>query len=601
MKIKLMLFLVILVLMPAVSAEKIKTGSIPLLAMSEIEEGVYKGSIADLSLEVREGKGRVFVNTFPISKIDTQISMRFAKQIACRHAKIDCSEQDFIYTIKAESSIIGGPSAGAAASILTYSLLTGEKLNKSVSVTGTINSGEMIGPVGGINAKIEAALEAGITTVLVPVGSSEKENETDIFEYGSEMNISVVEVSTLSEALYYFTGKKSEEQKKELVVDEQYKSIMKKLAVQLCSRTDYLQEKYLSKEPENNLNETMLENEISALEERENAGEAFELGDYYTAASYCFRANIDYSNLIYYSMNLSTDEILNQTEKLSKEIEAFDEFVDSREISTITDLQAYMITKERIGEAEDRRKTAMENANNTKEAPYWLAFAEERLNSAESWSHFFGAEGQKFVIDNETLKESCYVKISEAEERYQYVNFYFSNTLSSTRKEIDDAKKDMKEGNYIMCLYKASRAKAQANTVMGMIGVETSMLNETLKRKIDAAEQTIIEQQEAGIFPIMGYSYFEYANSLKEEDSSSAVIYSEYALELSNFDFYFEKRKLLDSTGIDKDLLFILVIGICIGYLIAVKFAGKEQKKKPKPRHEIRVRSAKLRPKKRLK
>ncbi|MBN2112073.1 hypothetical protein JW707_03155 [Candidatus Woesearchaeota archaeon] len=600
MKIKLAVLLLVLVLIPA-AAGRTKTGSINLLAMSEIEEGIYKGSLADLSLEIREGKGRVFVNTFPISKIDTQISMRFAQQIACRHAKADCSEQDFIYTIKADSSIIGGPSAGAAAAMLTYSLLANQKLNSSIAITGTINSGEIIGPVGGIKSKIEAASEAGIKTVLVPRGSSEKENETDLAEYGKELNVDVIEVSTLGEALYYSTGKKDEEPKKELVVDPQYKKIMRQLAVQLCDRTDYLQNIYLTEKPEIELNEDILESDISALEDKGKSQAAFEIEDYYTAASYCFRANIDYSYLLYYFKNMTSVEILNKTEQLSKEIETFDEFIDSQEISTITDLQAYMITKERIGESEDRRKVAIENINDTKEAVYWLAFAQERLNSAESWSNFFGTEGQDFIIDNETLKESCYAKISEAEERYQYVNFYFENTLASTRKEIDSAKKDMKEENYIMCLYKASRAKAQADTVMGMIGVEASMLNETLRQKIDAAKQTIIEQQEAGVFPIMGYSYLEYANSLKEEDASSAVIYAEYALELSSFDFYFEKRKPAYLPDIDNNLLFILVLGICIGYVIAGRFAKKRQGKNPKPKHEIRVRSAKLRPKKRLK
>ena len=118
----LFLIIAILLVIPIVCAES-KTGTTKLLAMSELGEGVYKGSVADLNLEIIPGKGRVFVNTFPISKIDTQISMRFAKQVACKKAKVDCNKYDFIYTIQAQSSIVGGPSAGAAATILTVSLL----------------------------------------------------------------------------------------------------------------------------------------------------------------------------------------------------------------------------------------------------------------------------------------------------------------------------------------------------------------------------------------------------------------------------------------------------------------------------------------------
>src|SRR3989339_1643051 len=115
---------VLIVLLPAVNA---KEGHMKLLAVTETDNG-YKGGIADLYLEIKPGSGRVFLETFPLTKIDTQISTRFAKEIACDFADIDCSRYDFFYTITADSSIIGGPSAGAAISALTFSLIKGVKL-----------------------------------------------------------------------------------------------------------------------------------------------------------------------------------------------------------------------------------------------------------------------------------------------------------------------------------------------------------------------------------------------------------------------------------------------------------------------------------------
>ncbi|MEK6869565.1 MAG: hypothetical protein AABX74_05005, partial [Nanoarchaeota archaeon] len=80
------------------------------------------------------------------------------------------------------------------------------------------------------------------------------------------------------------------------------------------------------------------------------------------------------------------------------------------------------------------------------------------------------------------------------------------------------------------------------------------------------------------------YSYFEYANSLKEDDPFSALLYSEYALELSNLDIYFKTQKaekfiLLDK--IDKKLLSVLVIGIILGLVIGkiTKLRSKKSKK----------------------
>ena len=114
-----------------------------LLAAQELNSTLI-GSTADLYLEVQPGRGRVFLETFPLTKVDTQISTRFAKEIACHYFDLSCSSLDFIYTIQSDSVIIGGPSAGAALAALTTAAVTGDNVNQSVAVTGTINSGASI-------------------------------------------------------------------------------------------------------------------------------------------------------------------------------------------------------------------------------------------------------------------------------------------------------------------------------------------------------------------------------------------------------------------------------------------------------------------------
>ena len=63
------------------------------------------------------------MDTFPLAKLDTQVSTRLAKEVACSYLDINCDSFDFFYTIRAQSPIIVGPSAGAAITILTISLL----------------------------------------------------------------------------------------------------------------------------------------------------------------------------------------------------------------------------------------------------------------------------------------------------------------------------------------------------------------------------------------------------------------------------------------------------------------------------------------------
>jgi len=119
MKRIVILLIFILFLLPSVYAQQ---GHMKLLAVTETIDGEV-GGIADLFLEIKPGSGRVFLETFPLTRLDTQISTRFAKQIACDFADVDCGKYDFFYTITADSPIIAGPSAGAAISVLTFSLI----------------------------------------------------------------------------------------------------------------------------------------------------------------------------------------------------------------------------------------------------------------------------------------------------------------------------------------------------------------------------------------------------------------------------------------------------------------------------------------------
>jgi len=95
----------------------------------------------------------------------------------------------------------------------------------------------------------------------------------------------------------------------------------------------------------------------------------------------------------------------------------------------------------------------------------------------------------------------------------------------------------------------------------------------------------LVEATEKGIFPVVGYSYFEYANSLKENDPFSALLYSEYALELSNLDIYF-KSPASDGVNlfkkIDKRLIIVLFIGILLGIVFSKLTSIKSRKKSKK-------------------
>ncbi len=585
---------VVLALLPNANAEK---GHMQLLAVTETIDG-YKGGVADLFLEIKPGTGRVFLETFPLTKVDTQISTRFAKEIACDFADMDCDKFDFFYTITADSSIIGGPSAGAAISVLTFSLIKDVELDENIAITGTINSGGLIGPVGGLKAKVEAANKIGLNKVLIPLGESiNNENESvgknesinesfDLDELSKKYEIEIEEAATLDEAIFEFTGKRFREKKANLTISQDYKDTMKMLAIQLCSRSTRLKNEILNFTTFDN---RTMQIQKTAVNLSDKGKESFEENTYYSSASYCFGANVEFNYLSLLRLNLTEDDIIKKVAQVRLDIKDFDKDIENEKLKTITDLESYMVVKERLIEANDFLDIVLETVANKNASLHNLAYAMERVNSARSWSSFLENTGKEFDFNDPIIRNACTAKLSEVEERIQYVQLYFPQNLANTRKELDYAYQDLDEGNFELCLFKASKAKANVDTILSVFGVRNDNVGNIVKQKLIVAERNLVEETEKGIFPILGYSYFEYANSLKDSDPFSALLYSEYALELSNLDIYFknvERERINLFESVDRKLFTVLIIGIILGIFIAKildrKKIEKNRKKKSK-------------------
>jgi uncharacterized protein len=500
--------------------------------------GEYKGNIADLYLELKKGSGRVFLATFPLTKMDTQISTRFAKDIACDYFNLDCENYDFMYTIKAESNIIGGPSAGAAIAVLTVISLLDLEYDNTIAITGTINSGGIVGPVGGVKEKIEAATENGISKVLVSKGMSEFK-EDDLINIKEDFE--VAEVENLNEVLFHFTGLKLKKDNVSVKISPDYQKIMEELASLLCNRTEELEIALEKFEFE--------KNETQKIKEKKNNSLASLGGkDYYSAASFCFGANILISELTYdkgkKDMLWMTDEI----NKLRNKVKLLEEELEKKEIETISDLQARMVVKERLNEVKERINSFRES----EDKQYALAHAEERFFSAVSWMYFFEMHGRSFVFDEEKLKESCMKKISESEERYQYAALLFGSTVEYIKEKVDKAKQNLEVKEYELCLMQAMQAKADANAILSTMGLEEDNFMDFLESKRKAVEKVIAESGEEGVFPILGYSYYQYANSLRDSEKYLSSLYLEYALEMSGLDIYFEEKKSMIKDFVEK-------------------------------------------------
>jgi ATP-dependent Lon protease len=96
-----------------------------------------------------------------------------------------------------------GPSAGAAITLVLYSLLTNKKIKNNYAITGEICLQGNITAIGGLDLKILGGLKAGVTSFLYP-----KDNNKDFrifYEKHKDKldNIDFYEVQNINEALKY--------------------------------------------------------------------------------------------------------------------------------------------------------------------------------------------------------------------------------------------------------------------------------------------------------------------------------------------------------------------------------------------------------------
>lgn len=127
------------------------------------------GIAAKMIVEVKSGTGLILVNINDVlADYQTQLSARTAAIVASNFTSVDISSFDIIYNVKANATIIEGPSAGAVMTLGTIAALQNKTINDSVFVTGTIEEDGSIGTVGGIGEKAKAAKQNNAQIFLIP-------------------------------------------------------------------------------------------------------------------------------------------------------------------------------------------------------------------------------------------------------------------------------------------------------------------------------------------------------------------------------------------------------------------------------------------------
>lgn len=142
-----------------------------IVAVSSLDNS---GILGKVNVELTEGDGKILVNTNPFLEPDLQESANIAAKVAQKIAIQKLNNRNLIYTFDIEqANVLGGHSAGAAMTIATISALLEKDLKEDIVITGTIRQDGVIGPVGGLIEKAQAAAEHNKKMFLIPKGQSE--------------------------------------------------------------------------------------------------------------------------------------------------------------------------------------------------------------------------------------------------------------------------------------------------------------------------------------------------------------------------------------------------------------------------------------------
>ncbi|MFA5333290.1 MAG: S16 family serine protease [Candidatus Nanoarchaeia archaeon] len=536
----------------------------------------YIGLFATLNLEIISGSGRVFFNTMPLAETDTQSSARMAVDVACQTLEINCNDKDFLYSISANSPMIGGPSAGAAMSILAMSELMGADLRTDAAITGTINPDKSIGVVGGVVEKAKICQESGLKTILIPKGTKY------LFENES-LSIDIIEVETINQAYAFFSGIIFSEPSSELNKSK-FNDFMKIMSENLIdyanSSFNQLINTNISKL--NNTDSLSIESLInSTSKDIETMNELYLQENYYSASSYSVRVGINsiYTTyLIDYLLNLS--DLPKMIIELNTSINVFENnFGNKLIIDNANDFEAISISIERMFEAKDLLNSSIDNLlnNDSISALYNLAFAKVRLKTSESW---FGLKDLLtgdlyYEFNQDDFSELAYTRIENAKTLLNYAKSMQESYYTEASNDlIDRSVQAYNNGNIVFSLFESLKSISNSNLALSLAGVTDENLDERITILMDLAAKNINMAESKKIIPILAYSYYEYGQTFKESEPLQAIIFFEYSKQFSLLSEQLASQAISkENNETINDYTFMLpklTISFLIGLLIAL-------------------------------
>lgn len=522
------------------------------LAVSVNETGELVG--ANASIEVRvadEGSGHVFMDTRPLSGTDLQGSARIAARVAAGLTDRGLQGHDFFYTVRSDSPVISGPSAGAIMTLAALVALENAhvgpdeepwEIREDVMATGTINPDGSVGPVGGILEKARAAEDAGADTFLFPAGETNYTPRLppEQAEHGEapvnvpdfcerHLNVTCRPVAAVERLVEIATGRQLPgPELGEPPTTAQYEDVLGPRTRDIVERSQRVFETW------DRVNETTMP---PAAEERARASieqavrahhEADRLWDddrFYSAASQAFQSVIRERHarlLVEFHERGASPEFLRATVE-----HAADEVRDARsaareaEATGLQSLYTVGAGQERVSDAErrlDAARSGLSSGGDSSPVLLQSAWALERANTVHWWLNLTGSFGEGPELPEEPAQLADEFT-NLARELIAYSSSVTGGqSPEQARQVLKQANRDQERGFHAAAIVEAAEAQVLASLALEQRGGEPT------PSKVNASrQQSALSIQKArglGVEPILPVAMFEFAATTEDPSTS---------------------------------------------------------------------------------
>ncbi len=165
------------------------------------------GIVTPIAAEVTPASSRAEGKLIATGKLG-KIAREAVKNISAvikRHMHMDVASYDIHVQFIQTYSGVEGDSASISVAVSVISALEGIPVRQDVAMTGSLSVRGMVLPVGGVTAKVEAAIEAGIQCVIIP-----EANKDDVYLNGDlSKKVKLLYVRNIADVLKYALKKSS--------------------------------------------------------------------------------------------------------------------------------------------------------------------------------------------------------------------------------------------------------------------------------------------------------------------------------------------------------------------------------------------------------